>query len=169
MTSPHVAGDDETVAKAIAKVKKQGAAKTTVEEPAAPPAPPAPAPSAPGSGMDKIAITDVDLEGKRVLIRVDFNVPFKDGAISNNARIVGALPTIKHALEKGAKSVVLMSHLGRPNGMKQDKFSLAPVAVELETLLGTKVNFQPDCVGADVEAACADPDPGSVILLENLR
>ena len=167
MTSPHVAGDDETVAKAIAKVKKQGAAKTVAEEPAAPAAPAAP--SATGSGMDKIAITDVDLEGKRVLIRVDFNVPFKDGAISNNARIVGALPTIKHALEKGAKSVVLMSHLGRPNGMKEDKFSLAPVAVELETLLGTKVNFQSDCVGADVEAACADPDPGSVILLENLR
>jgi len=119
--------------------------------------------------MNKVAITDVELEGKRVLIRVDFNVPFKDGAISNNARIVGALPTIKHALEKGAKSVVLMSHLGRPNGMKNDTFSLAPVALELETLLGTKVNFMPDCVGADVEAACANPEPGSVILLENLR
>jgi phosphoglycerate kinase len=125
----------------------------------------------PKKTMNKLAITDVPLEGQRVLMRVDFNVPFdkETGKISNNARIVGALPTIQHALAQKAKSVVLMSHLGRPNGQKSEKESLAPVAAELETLLGSKVTFLSDCVGADVEAACADPEAGSVILLENLR
>jgi phosphoglycerate kinase len=85
------------------------------------------------------------------------------------ARIIGALPTINDVLERGAKSVVLMSHLGRPEGRVQEQFSLAPVAAELETLLGKKVDFQPDCVGDAVEAACADPPAGSVILLENVR
>jgi len=119
--------------------------------------------------MNKLALSDVDVKGKRVLMRVDFNVPFKDGKISNNARIVGALASIKHALDQGAKSVVCMSHLGRPNGEVNAEFTLAPVAVELESLLGTKVTFLKDCVGDEVEAACADPAPGTVILLENLR
>ena len=90
------------------------------------------------------------------------------GAITNNQRIVAALPTIKYALEQGA-SVVLMSHLGRPDGQKIAKFSLKPVAVELEKLLGKPVTFLDDCVGPAVEAACAKLAPGTVVLLENLR
>jgi len=125
--------------------------------------------AASGGAMNKLALTDVDVKGKRVLMRVDFNVPFKDGKISNNARIVGALGSIKHALDQGAKSVVCMSHLGRPNGEVNEEFTLAPVAAELENLLGKPVTFLKDCVGDEVEAACADPAPGTVILLENLR
>eukprot|EP00730_Choanoeca_flexa_P016821 TRINITY_DN8020_c0_g1_i3.p1 TRINITY_DN8020_c0_g1~~TRINITY_DN8020_c0_g1_i3.p1 ORF type:complete len:435 (+),score=159.59 TRINITY_DN8020_c0_g1_i3:782-2086(+) len=125
--------------------------------------------SAPTS-MAKLSIDKVDLKDKRVLMRVDFNVPFdKEGNITNNQRIVGALPTIKHALDNGAKAVVLMSHLGRPEGRAQAKFSLKPVSVELEKLLERKVTFLDDCVGAAIEAECADPAAGSVILLENLR
>jgi phosphoglycerate kinase len=115
-------------------------------------------------------IRDLELSGKRVLIRVDFNVPQdkKTGAITNNQRIVAALPTIKYALEKGA-SVVLMSHLGRPGGQKIEKFSLKPIAAELEKVLGRKVQFLDDCVGAEVEKACESLAPGTVVLLENLR
>ncbi|XP_046683140.1 phosphoglycerate kinase [Homalodisca vitripennis] len=102
-------------------------------------------------------------------MRVDFNVPLKDGKITNNQRIVAALETIKYALDKGAKSVVLCSHLGRPDGSKILKFTLAPVAEELKTLLKREVVFLPDCVGPEVEQACADPKPGTLILLENLR
>lgn len=120
--------------------------------------------------MAKLSIRDLDLSGKRVLIRVDFNVPQDKatGAITNNQRIVAALPTIQHALEKGA-SVVLMSHLGRPDGQKNAKFSLKPIADELAKLLGKPVNFLADCVGPEVEAACANLQPGEVVLLENLR
>jgi phosphoglycerate kinase len=115
-------------------------------------------------------IRDLQLSGKRVLIRVDFNVPQDKatGAITNNQRIVAALPTIRFALEQGA-SVVLMSHLGRPDGQRVAKYSLKPVAAELEKLVGRPVTFLDDCVGPAVEAACANPAPGSVILLENLR
>ncbi|GFN75084.1 phosphoglycerate kinase [Plakobranchus ocellatus] len=119
--------------------------------------------------MNKLSIDQVDLNDKRVLIRVDFNVPMKDGNISNNQRIVAALPTIKYALEKGAKAVILMSHLGRPDGRPDPKYSMKPVVAELETLLGKKVTFLEDCVGSKVEEFCADPAAGSVILLENLR
>jgi phosphoglycerate kinase len=118
--------------------------------------------------FNKLSITDLELAGKRVLIRVDFNVPLKDGVITNNARIVAALPSIKYALDKGA-SVVLMSHLGRPDGEKVAKYTMKPVAVELEKLLGRSVTFLSDCVGPEVEAACANLAPGSVVLLENLR
>ncbi len=116
------------------------------------------------------SIRDLDLSGKRVLMRVDFNVPQDKvtGAITNTARIAAALPSIKFALDKGA-SVVLMSHLGRPDGQKIAKFSLKPVAAELEKLLGKPVTFLDDCVGPQVEAACAKLAPGSVVLLENLR
>ena len=117
-------------------------------------------------------IRDLNLGGKRVLMRVDFNVPQDKatGAITNNQRIAAALPTIKFALEQGA-SVVLMSHLGRPDGQKIAKFSLKPVAAELEKLLGRKVTFLDDCVGPAVEAACAPGKlkAGDVVLLENLR
>ena len=115
-------------------------------------------------------IRDLDLAGKRVFIRVDFNVPQdkKTGAITNNARIVAALPTIQYALEKGA-SVVLASHLGRPDGQVIEKFSLKPVAAELEKVLGKPVAFATDCVGPVAEAAAAALKPGEVLLLENLR
>lgn len=115
-------------------------------------------------------IRDLDLAGKRVFIRVDFNVPQdkKTGAITNNARIVAALPTINYALEKGA-SVVLASHLGRPDGQVIEKFSLKPVAAELEKLLGKPVAFASDCVGPVAEQAAAALKPGEVLLLENLR
>lgn len=115
----------------------------------------------------KLAATDIS--GKRVIMRVDFNVPLKDGKITNNQRIAAALLSIKYILEHGAKSLVLMSHLGRPDGRRQDKFSLKPAAEELQKLLNKEVKFLSDCVGAEVEAACADPAPGTVILLENLR
>ncbi|HSC85838.1 MAG TPA: phosphoglycerate kinase [Polyangiaceae bacterium] len=118
--------------------------------------------------FNKLSITDLDLSGKRVLMRVDFNVPLKDGKITNDARIVAALPSIKYALDKGA-SVVLMSHLGRPDGERVAKYSLKPVAEALEKLLARPITFLNDCVGPEVEAACAKLAPGSVVLLENLR
>ncbi|KAK7794270.1 hypothetical protein R5R35_013603 [Gryllus longicercus] len=119
--------------------------------------------------FDKMEITDIELENKRVLVRVDFNVPMKDGEITNNQRIVAAIDTVRYALARDCKSVVLMSHLGRPDGTKTPKYSLAPVAEELRVILRCEVTFLDDCVGPEVEQACADPAPGSVILLENLR
>jgi phosphoglycerate kinase len=118
------------------------------------------------------SLRDLPLKGLRVLMRVDFNVP-QDKAtlqITNNQRIVSALPTIRYALEQGA-SVVLMSHLGRPDGEKVAKYTLKPIAAELQKLLGKAVQFLDDCVGPAVEAACAKGTlkPGSVVLLENLR
>ena len=117
-------------------------------------------------------LRDLPLAGKRVLMRVDFNVPQDKStlAITNNQRIVAALPTIRFALEQGA-AVVLMSHLGRPDGQRVEKFSLRPVAAELQRLLGRPVTFLDDCVGPAVEAACAPGRlaPGSVVLLENVR
>lgn len=119
--------------------------------------------------FNKLSLDAVDLKDKRVLMRVDFNVPLDGKTITSNQRIVAALPSIRYALDNGAKCVVLMSHLGRPDGQRKDKFSLAPVAEELKKQLGKDVTFLGDCVGSEVEAACADPAPGSVILLENLR
>ncbi|KAF5387007.1 hypothetical protein D9615_001750 [Tricholomella constricta] len=118
---------------------------------------------------NKLSITDVDLKDKRVLIRVDFNVPQQDGNITNPARIVAALPTIKYALDNGASAVVLMSHLGRPDGKVIEKHSLKPVASELERQIGKPVQFLPDCVGPDVEKAINSAPKGALILLENLR
>ncbi|KAJ1931925.1 phosphoglycerate kinase, partial [Kickxella alabastrina] len=118
---------------------------------------------------NKLSINDIDVQNKRVLVRVDFNVPQdKQQNITNNQRIVAALPTINHLLSQNA-SVILMSHLGRPNGRPVAKYSLAPVAKELESLLSRPVTFLQDCVGPAVEQACSSPAPGSVILLENLR
>ncbi|XP_011499213.1 PREDICTED: phosphoglycerate kinase [Ceratosolen solmsi marchali] len=119
--------------------------------------------------LNKLSIDKVDLAGKRVLIRVDFNVPIKDDKVVNNQRIVAALESIKYALDQKAKSIVLMSHLGRPNGIKNIKYTLKPVANELEKVLGLKIKFLSDCVGPEIEHACADPEPGSIFLLENLR
>eukprot|EP00455_Lapot_gusevi_P016831 TRINITY_DN187_c0_g1_i2.p2 TRINITY_DN187_c0_g1~~TRINITY_DN187_c0_g1_i2.p2 ORF type:complete len:429 (-),score=222.73 TRINITY_DN187_c0_g1_i2:146-1432(-) len=122
---------------------------------------------------NKLTIDDVKFEGKRVVCRVDFNVPLKkDGdslKVGDPTRIVATLPTLKHILQNGAKSIVLMSHLGRPDGKPNKKYSLAPVVPVLQKLLGRPVKFLPDCVGPKVEAACANPAPGTVILLENLR
>jgi len=123
------------------------------------------------SGLEKKSISDVDVSGQRVLMRVDFNVPFdkSTGEISNTQRITAALPSIKHALDHGAKSVVLMSHLGRPKGNVNPSFSLEPVVDCLSGLLGKQVTFLNDCVGPTVEESCKDPAPGTVFLLENLR
>ncbi|KAJ5370413.1 Phosphoglycerate kinase [Penicillium cataractarum] len=120
---------------------------------------------------NKLNITDVDLKDKRVLIRVDFNVPLDaDKNITNNQRIVGALPTIKYAIDNGAKAVILMSHLGRPDGKVNPKYSLKPVVAELSKLLdGKNVIFTEDCVGPKVEETVNKATGGQVILLENLR
>jgi phosphoglycerate kinase len=118
---------------------------------------------------NKLSITDLELKGKRVLIRVDFNVPLEDGKITNPARIVAALPTIRYALEQGASAVTLMSHLGRPDGKVVDKYSLKNVAGELVKQLGKQVIFLTNCVGPDVEKAVNSAPKGAVILLENLR
>lgn len=124
---------------------------------------------------NKLSITDVELQDKRVLIRVDFNVPMKDGKITNPARIVAALPTIEYALEHGASKIILMSHLGRPNGKVVPKYSLEPVSVTLGEELRKRrseqveVIFVNDCVGDKVVSEVESAPKGSVILLENLR
>ncbi|KAL8286418.1 hypothetical protein RQP46_004435 [Phenoliferia psychrophenolica] len=117
----------------------------------------------------KLSITDVALKGKKVVMRVDFNVPFDGAKISNNQRITAAIPTIKYALEQGAAAIVLMSHLGRPDGHVVEKYSLKVVATELESLLARPVTFLPDCVGPATEAAVANSKDGEIFLLENLR
>ncbi len=114
-------------------------------------------------------IKDVDLKGKKVFVRVDFNVPFDSkGEISDDTRIVAALPTIQHLINEGAK-VVLTSHLGRPKSKEDKQFSLAPVAVALSQKLGKDVVFVDDCIGEKVKAACANMQAGDVVLLENSR
>ncbi|MGE9296045.1 MAG: phosphoglycerate kinase, partial [Puniceicoccales bacterium] len=114
-------------------------------------------------------VQDVNLAGKRVLVRCDFNVPFDTaGKISDDTRIVGALPTIKHLVAQGAK-VILCSHLGRPKGKKNPEFTLAPVAEELAVKLGQPVTFVEDCVGDSVKAAVDAMSEGQVVLLENVR
>lgn len=120
--------------------------------------------------MSKVkTIRDVDFKGKRAFVRVDFNVPVDpDGKITDDTRIQGALPTIRHLIENGAK-VVLASHLGRPKATKNLEFTLKPVAEALAKLLGKPVQFLPDCIGAEVEAAVAAMAPGAVVLLENVR
>ncbi|KAJ3615494.1 hypothetical protein Zmor_016372 [Zophobas morio] len=119
----------------------------------------------------KLSICDVDVRSKRVLIRVDFNVPQdkSTGEITNPQRIVAALPTIKYCIDKNARSIVLMSHLGRPDGQVQTRYSLKIVAEKLRELLKKEVIFLSDCVGPEVEKICANPKEGAIILLENLR
>jgi len=118
--------------------------------------------------MPKLSIRDLDLQGKRVFLRVDFNVPLAAGGreITSDKRIRASIPTIQYALERGA-GLVLASHLGRPGGKADPQMSLGPVANRLETLLGRPVRMAPDCVGPEVEAM--KPAPGEVLLLENLR
>ncbi|MCS6290465.1 MAG: phosphoglycerate kinase [Nitrospira sp.] len=119
--------------------------------------------------MRKRIIEDVQLRGKRVIIRADYNVPLDDSLqITDDTRIRSTLPTINRAVDEGAK-VILCSHLGRPKGKFDPKFSLAPVAKRLQRLLGKEVIFAPDCIGAAVEGLVAKMQPGDVMLLENLR
>lgn len=120
--------------------------------------------------LNKKTIEDIEVKGKRVLARCDFNVPLKDGEITNDKRIVAALPTIKYLMENGAK-VILCSHLGRPKGEYKPEFSLAPVAKKLSEYLGTEVKLaeDPEVVGANAKAMAADLKDGEVMLLENVR
>ncbi len=119
--------------------------------------------------MKKLTIDDIDVRGKRVLVRVDFNVPLDENQnITDDTRIVESLPTIKKILASGG-SAILMSHLGRPKGKAKPEFSLKPVALRLEKLLGKKVLFASDCIGEPAESAVAKLKNGDCLLLENLR
>jgi len=114
-------------------------------------------------------IRDLELAGKRILVRVDFNVPMDEqGVITDDIRIRMALPTIQYILEQKGK-LILCSHMGRPKGERVEAFSLAPIAVHLSTLIGQEVRLAPDCIGAEAEAMVASLQPGEVLLLENLR
>src|SRR5260221_7101972 len=118
--------------------------------------------------MNKKTVKDIDLKGKRVFMRVDFNVPMADGKVTDDKRIKAALPTIKYVLEQGA-SLLLASHLGRPKGGPDPEFSLRAASEVLSTLLGIPVKMAPDCVGPEVEAMAKALKPGEVLMLENTR
>src|SRR5271167_3545439 len=118
--------------------------------------------------MNKLTIKDLELRGKRVFIRVDFNVPLKDGVVTDDTRIRETLPTLKLAIEKGGR-LVLASHLGRPKGGPDPKYSLLPTAKKLEELLGKPVAFAKDCVGPEALAKSQALKDGDVLVLENVR
>jgi phosphoglycerate kinase len=118
--------------------------------------------------MKKISVEDLDLRGKRVLMRVDFNVPLEDGKVANDKRIRAVVPTMKYLVEKGAK-LILMSHLGRPKGTRVAEMSLKPCVPVLTQLFGNRVAFVNDCIGEAVQAAAMKLEDGDILLLENLR
>jgi len=118
--------------------------------------------------MNKKTVKDIDLKGKRVLMRVDFNVPMQDGVVTDDKRIRAALLTIQYVLDQGA-SLILMSHLGRPKGVSDPTFSLRAASEVLSSLIDRPVKMAPDCVGAEVEAMAKDLQPGDVLMLENTR
>jgi phosphoglycerate kinase len=118
--------------------------------------------------MQKLTIEDLDVKGQKVLMRVDFNVPLKSGMVADDTRIRASLPTIQYILGKGGR-LILMSHLGRPDGKRVDDMSMRPCVEVLAKVLGQKVNFAEDCIGERVEAAAAQLQDGEVLLLENLR
>ncbi|MBA3721315.1 MAG: phosphoglycerate kinase [Parachlamydiaceae bacterium] len=118
--------------------------------------------------MEKLSIKDVDLNGKKVLIRVDFNVPLEKGKIIDDTRIRASIPTIQYALDHGA-AVILMSHLGRPNGKRSQDFSLKPCAKHLSDLIKKPVIMASDCIGPEVEKIAKSLQPGDILMLENLR
>ena len=118
--------------------------------------------------MNKKTVKDIDLKGKRVFMRVDFNVPMAEGKVTDDKRIKAALPTIQYVLEQGA-SVLLASHLGRPKGGPAPEFSLQAASEVLAGHLGRPVIMAPDCVGPDVEKIAANLKPGEVVMLENTR
>jgi phosphoglycerate kinase len=118
--------------------------------------------------MNKKTVKDIDLEGKRVLMRVDFNVPMKDGKVTDDKRIRASLPTIKYVLDQGA-SLILMSHLGRPKSASDSEFSLRPAAEVLSSLLEIPVKMAPNTVGSEVETMVKELQPGEVLMLENTR
>ncbi len=118
--------------------------------------------------FNKKSVSDIDVKGKKVLVRVDFNVPIKEGVIKDDTRITSALPTIQYLLDHGA-AVILFSHLGRPKGEPNPQFSLAPVAEYLDSLIPNKVKFIGDCIGEVAETATAALQPGEVLVLENTR
>ena len=118
--------------------------------------------------MAKLSVKDLQLSGKRLIVRVDFNVPIKDGMVDDDSRIRASIPTIQYAIEQGAR-VILASHLGRPKGERIDKYSLRPVAVHLSQVLNRPVGFAEDCVGEAAESKVNALSAGDVLLLENLR
>ncbi|PKO21249.1 MAG: phosphoglycerate kinase [Chloroflexi bacterium HGW-Chloroflexi-1] len=118
--------------------------------------------------MNKKTVRDIDVKGKRVLMRVDFNVPLKDGVVTDDTRIQAALPTIQYLLDQGA-AVILMSHLGRPKDGPDPKYSMKPTATHLAGLLGRPVAFVGECVGPEAQAAAAALKPGELLVLENTR
>jgi phosphoglycerate kinase len=118
--------------------------------------------------MSKLSIRDLDLAGRRVFIRVDFNVPLENNEVADDTRITSAIPTIQYSVDKGAR-VILASHLGRPKGKRNPKYSLKPVAEHLAKLIGRPVAFADDCIGADAAKIVNEMKDGDITLLENLR